>query len=43
MNYLPHWMAKWKRQGNAWYQHDTELFVRLVSDVQTGLVRVIFI
>ncbi|KAF9468306.1 cytochrome P450 [Collybia nuda] len=37
LNYLPPWIAPWKRQGNAWYKHDTDLFIRLVNDVRIGL------
>ncbi len=42
MMYIPTWMAKWKREGYAWFKKDTDMFVGLVEDVKAGLVSVSF-
>lgn len=31
MLYLPDWMAKWKREGRAWFKKDTDMFIELMN------------
>lgn len=38
MMYIPTWLAKWKREGYAWFKRDTDMFLGLVNEVQQGLV-----
>lgn len=40
LNRLPAWAASWKREGQKFYQKDTQLFLDLVNDVKAGVVRV---
>ncbi|KAJ7146022.1 cytochrome P450 [Mycena epipterygia] len=37
MKRLPLWMARWKREGYAWYKKDTDMWLKLVDDVRTGV------
>ena len=39
MMYIPTWLAKWKREGYAWFKRDTDMFLGLVDEVKQGLVR----
>lgn len=39
MKRLPLWMARWKREGYAWYKKDTDMWLKLVEDVRAGVVR----
>ncbi|KAE9397733.1 cytochrome P450 [Gymnopus androsaceus JB14] len=38
LNRLPAWAASWKREGQKFYQKDTQLFLDLVNDVKAGVV-----
>ena len=38
MLYLPDWMARWKREGRAWFMKDTKMFEDLLADVQNKMV-----
>lgn len=38
MMYLPEWMAKWKREGLAWFRKDTDMFIELMNGVNDKLV-----
>ncbi|KAK7683862.1 hypothetical protein QCA50_013240 [Cerrena zonata] len=37
MMYIPTWMAKWKREGYAWFKRDTDMFLGLADEVKQGL------
>ncbi|TCD61907.1 hypothetical protein EIP91_007721 [Steccherinum ochraceum] len=34
MNYLPPWLASWKRFGNSCHEHDSEMFLKLFDDAR---------
>lgn len=38
MLYLPDWLAKWKREGRAWFKKDTDMFEGLFDEVEMKLV-----
>lgn len=37
MIYLPSWLAKWKRDGYAWFEKDTNMFIALLNEAKSGL------
>ncbi|KAF7790516.1 hypothetical protein EIP86_001472 [Pleurotus ostreatoroseus] len=34
MIHLPEWLAKWKREGRAWFKKDSEMFVGMMKNVE---------
>ena len=38
MAYIPAWMAKWKREGEEWFNRVTSLFVGFFTDVEEKMV-----
>ena len=38
MKHLPAWMAKWKRDGLAWHEGESEVFKKFNAEVATRLV-----
>lgn len=38
MLYLPDWMAKWKREGRAWFKKDTDMFIELMNGAKDEMV-----
>jgi hypothetical protein len=38
MKYLPNWMAKWKRDAEAWYRVDSALFEGLFQEAKASVV-----
>ena len=39
MIHLPEWLAKWKREGRAWFKKDSEMFVGMMKNVEDKIVR----
>lgn len=39
MSHLPLWMAKWKRDGQQWFEGNTAFFNGLVREVEENMVR----
>lgn len=37
MMYIPTSLARWKREGYAWFKKDTDMFLGLLEDVKEGL------
>lgn len=33
MEHIPAWMAKWKREAEAWFHKDTDMFKKFWDDV----------
>jgi hypothetical protein len=42
MKYIPSSIAKWKRDAEAWYEKDSEMFEGLYGDVEKRIVSPIF-
>ena len=38
MLHLPEWMARWKREGRAWFRKDTAMFEGFMEDVRGKMV-----
>lgn len=38
MLYLPEWLAKWKREGRAWFRKDTNMFEGFFDEVAMKMV-----
>lgn len=39
LNYLPSWLASWKRWGLRWHDEETKLFEGFVAGVASRMVR----
>jgi hypothetical protein len=37
MMHIPTSLARWKREGYAWFKKDTDMFLGLLEDVKEGL------
>jgi cytochrome P450 len=37
MMHIPKFLAKWKREGYAWFKKDTDMFLGLIEDTRKGL------
>ena len=39
LKYLPAWMAKWKRDGEAWFENESKMFAKFTASVRDKMVR----
>ena len=39
LKYLPAWMAKWKRDGEAWFENESRMFAKFTASVRDKMVR----
>jgi len=40
MNYLPAWMAKWKRDALEWHERESKMFEGFYTDVNKKMVSI---